>query len=266
MFWNEFERSIPIIVSRGVQSPFCQGRCHLDIVNGFWRCTGGGDRNRSPQTQIPALKMPNFAIESSTTLQLLIQHRSNTFAGVFADSQSSNLAPSFGITVVDGRAKDFHARSALGKLGRRDRRARRIYCRKLRCDVRSNMMANNPPTEVEVLRAAYAAFNARDADAALALMSSDVAWPRAFKGGFVQGKQAIRAYWTGQWSEIDPHVEPVSFHPEDTGCILVEVHLVVRDLAGAIRADEHVGQRFTMKHGLIQRMEICASPTANRNT
>ena len=53
---------------------------------------------------------------------------------------------------------------------------------------------------------------------------------------------------------------------EDTGSILVEVHLVVRDLAGAILADEHVGHRFTMKDGLIQRMEICASPAADRNT
>ena len=127
-------------------------------------------------------------------------------------------------------------------------------------------MTNKPLPEIELLGAAYAAFNTRDTDAALALMSSDVAWPRAFKGGFVQGKQPIRAYWTEQWSEINPHVEPTSFYPEDTGSILVEVHLVVRDLAGAILADEHVGHRFTMKDGLIQRMEICASPAADRNT
>jgi hypothetical protein len=111
---------------------------------------------------------------------------------------------------------------------------------------------------------AYAAFNTRDVDAALAFMASDLAWPRAFKGGFVQGQQAIRAYWTEQWSEINPHVEPVAFYPEDTGCILIEVHQVVRDLDGAILADEHLGHRFTMKHGLIQRMEVCASPVPNR--
>jgi ketosteroid isomerase-like protein len=118
-------------------------------------------------------------------------------------------------------------------------------------------MPNQPAPEIELLRAAYAAFNARDIDAALAFMTPDVSWPRAFKGGFVRGPEEIRAYWTEQWSEIDGHVEPVAFHPEDGGQILVEVHQVVRDLSGAVLADEHVGHRFTIEHGLIQSMEVC---------
>ena len=124
-------------------------------------------------------------------------------------------------------------------------------------------MPNQPtPLEVERLRAAYAAFNARDIDAALATMTADVAWPRAFKGGFVEGPQAVRAYWTEQWSEISPQVEPVAFHPEEDGRILVEVHQVVRDLAGAVLADEHVGHCFTLTQGLIQKMEVCPPPSS----
>ncbi|WP_345789657.1 nuclear transport factor 2 family protein [Luteolibacter soli] len=110
--------------------------------------------------------------------------------------------------------------------------------------------------EKELLLAAYVAFNARDIDAALALMTSDVAWPRAFKGGFVRGPEEVRAYWTEQWSEIDPHVEPVAFHPQDDGSILVEVQQVVRDLNGSVLADERVRHRFTLEGGLIQRMEV----------
>jgi hypothetical protein len=106
-----------------------------------------------------------------------------------------------------------------------------------------------------LLRAAYAAFNARDIDAALALMTPDVAWPRAFKGGFVVGHDAVRAYWTEQWGEIDPHVEPVAFQ-QDAAQVLVEVRQVVRDLAGAVLADEHVRHRFTIAGGLIQQMEV----------
>ena len=121
-------------------------------------------------------------------------------------------------------------------------------------------MPNQPATETELLRAAYAAFNARDIDAALALMTPDVEWPRAFKGGFVRGPEEIRAYWTEQWSEISPHVEPVAFHPEAAGRILVDVHQVVRDLAGAVLADEHVGHRFALEHGLIRRMEVSSLP------
>ncbi|MBE9066695.1 nuclear transport factor 2 family protein [Leptolyngbya cf. ectocarpi LEGE 11479] len=118
-------------------------------------------------------------------------------------------------------------------------------------------MPNQPTLEIELLRTAYAAFNARDIDAALALMTPDVAWPQAFKGGYVRGPEEVRAYWTEQWSEINGHVEPVAFNPEEGGQILVKVHQVVRDLTGAVLADEHVGHRFTFKDGLIKAMEVC---------
>lgn len=118
--------------------------------------------------------------------------------------------------------------------------------------------------QIELLRAAYAAFNARDIDAALALMTPDVAWPRAFKGGFVQGPEEVRAYWVEQWSEINPHVEPVAFHPENADQILVDVHQVVHDMAGTVLADEHVGHRFTIDHGLIQIMEVSPLPQSSQ--
>ncbi|MEH2225054.1 nuclear transport factor 2 family protein [Nostoc sp.] len=123
-------------------------------------------------------------------------------------------------------------------------------------------MSDQPALLIELLRAAYAAFNARDIDAALALMTPDVAWPKAFKGGFVRGSEEVRAYWTEQWSEINPHVEPVSFYSEESGRILVDVHQVVRDKAYAVLADEHVGHRFTLEHGLIQAMEVCPLPSS----
>ena len=118
------------------------------------------------------------------------------------------------------------------------------------------IMPNQPGSEIELLRAAYVAFNARNLDAALALMTPDVHWPRAFKGGFVRGPEEVRAYWTEQGSEIDAHVEPVAFHPEAGGRILVDVHQVVRELSGTVIADEHVGQRFTFEHRLIQAIDI----------
>jgi hypothetical protein len=125
-------------------------------------------------------------------------------------------------------------------------------------------MPDQPSPEVELLRAAYAAFNARDFAAAFAPMAPDVTWPRAFKGGVVRGHHEVRAYWTQQWSEIDPHVEPVSFHSEGAGQILVDVHQVVRDLNGAILGDEHVGHRFTIADGLIQAMEVFPLPPSPR--
>ena len=124
-------------------------------------------------------------------------------------------------------------------------------------------MPDQPAPEIKLLRTAYAAFNARDADAALALMTPDVALPRAFKGGFVRGHEEIRAYWTEQWSEINLHDEPVAFHPVEGGQVLVKVHQVVRDLSGTVLTDKHVGHRFTIEYGLIQGMEVCPLPSSN---
>lgn len=124
------------------------------------------------------------------------------------------------------------------------------------------MMANEPSQEIQLLRAAYAAFNSRDIEAALTLMTADVTWPKAFKGGFVRGPDEIRAYWTEQWTEIDPHVEPSAFYSQDASQILVDVHQVVRNFSGSVLADEHVGHRFTIKDGLIQAMEVYPLPPA----
>lgn len=110
--------------------------------------------------------------------------------------------------------------------------------------------------QFSLLRAAYVAFNARDIDAALALMSTNVAWPRAFKGGFVKGHDAVRAYWTEQWTEIDPRVEPVTFHPVNASQVDVAVHQVVRDGQGNVLVDEQVMHRFTLVDGLIAQMEV----------
>ena len=66
-----------------------------------------------------------------------------------------------------------------------------------------------------VIERAYSAFNKRDIDGALALMTQDVSWPKASEGGNVVGKDEIRAYWTRQWGEFDPHVEPLAITEGD---------------------------------------------------
>jgi hypothetical protein len=121
----------------------------------------------------------------------------------------------------------------------------------------TTFMLDKSASEIELLRAAYAAFNARDTDAALATMTSDVALPNGMEGGYVHGQKAVRTYWTRQWSVIHPHDEPISFHREDSGRILVDLHQVVHDLAGTVLSDQHLGHRCTIEHDLIQTVEIC---------
>jgi hypothetical protein len=107
-----------------------------------------------------------------------------------------------------------------------------------------------------IIEQAYAAFNKRDIDGALALMAQDVSWPKASEGGKIIGKEEIRAYWTRQWGEFDPHVEPLAIIEEGEGKIRVRVHELVKSLQGNVLWDSQVFHVFTLKGGLIAAMDL----------
>jgi ketosteroid isomerase-like protein len=108
----------------------------------------------------------------------------------------------------------------------------------------------------DLLRQAYAAFNARDIDAALSLMSADVKWPNGMEGGVVHGHSGVRDYWTRQWGVINPTVEPLNIKTEPDGRFNVEVRQIVKDLKGAILVDRTVHHVYQLRDGLISSMEI----------
>jgi hypothetical protein len=103
---------------------------------------------------------------------------------------------------------------------------------------------------------AYSAFNQRDIDSALALMSENVSWPKASEGGRVVGKQEIRAYWTRQWQEFDSHVQPIEVIDREGGKTDVKVHQLVKSLGGDVLSDSEVWHVHTIVDGLIERMDL----------
>ena len=107
-----------------------------------------------------------------------------------------------------------------------------------------------------LIEQAYSAFNKRDIDGALALMTQDVSWPKASEGGKVVGKEEIRAYWTRQWGEFDPFVEPLAMNEEDGGKIRVKAHQLVKSLQGDVLSDSEVLHVFTVNSGLIAAMDL----------
>ncbi|MFZ0300455.1 MAG: nuclear transport factor 2 family protein [Candidatus Sulfotelmatobacter sp.] len=119
-------------------------------------------------------------------------------------------------------------------------------------------MAN---TEKLIARA-YSAFNRRDIDGALALMSENVSWPKASEGGRVVGKEEIRSYWTRQWKEFDPHVEPLEVIEHKAGITEVKVHQLVKSLGGDVLSDSEVWHVYTIANGLIERMDLKTSETS----
>jgi hypothetical protein len=112
------------------------------------------------------------------------------------------------------------------------------------------------PNTQTLISQAYSAFNHRDIDSVLALMSENVSWPKASEGGRAVGKEEIRAYWTRQWKEFDPHVEPLDVINREEGTTHVRVHQLVKSLGGDVLSDSEVWHVYTIANGLIERMDI----------
>lgn len=103
---------------------------------------------------------------------------------------------------------------------------------------------------------AYSAFNSRDIDRVLSTFHPDVHWPNGWEGGYVNGHDEVRNYWTRQWSEINPNVEPTGFKEREDKKLEVEVHQVAKDLQGRILFDGMVKHVYTFQDGLIKSMDI----------
>lgn len=120
-------------------------------------------------------------------------------------------------------------------------------------------------SEREVLLAAYRDFNARNIDAVLSQMHPEVEWANGMEGGYVHGTEAVRAYWTRQFSTLNPQVEPVSIRSGRSMQWIVEVHQVVHDIKGNLLIDTTVYHTYQFRDGLIARMDIAQGPDSGQN-
>jgi len=101
----------------------------------------------------------------------------------------------------------------------------------------------------------YRAFNARDLDALLAALAPDVDWPNGWEGGRIQGRDAVRDYWTRQFESIQSNVEPLEF-TEAGDRVAVTVRQVIRDLDGNVLSEGRTSHVYTLRDGLVTRMDI----------
>lgn len=121
--------------------------------------------------------------------------------------------------------------------------------------------------DVKALEQIYDRFNARDIDGVLVLLTDDVAWANGMDGGHVHGHEAVREYWTRQWSMVSPHVVPVGFHRTADGAIVTEVQQAISDLEGRpLRGQTHelkdktVHHVFRLQEGKVARFDIQDTP------
>jgi hypothetical protein len=106
----------------------------------------------------------------------------------------------------------------------------------------------------DVIKKAYSAFNERNIDNALSTMQKDVQWSKAWEGGYIIGHYEIKQYWTRQWTEINPNVEPVDFNERENGSLEVKVHQNVKDLQDNLIFDGMVKHIYTFQDELIKTM------------
>lgn len=108
----------------------------------------------------------------------------------------------------------------------------------------------------ELIRKAYAAFNARDIPTILTTLHPQVRWSKAWEGDYAIGHDEVRAYWLRQWQELNPQVEPTGFNEREDGKLEVAVHQVVKDMQGQLLFDGQVKHIYTIQDKQLKQMDI----------
>lgn len=102
----------------------------------------------------------------------------------------------------------------------------------------------------------FAAFNRRDFATFSAGLHEQVDWPDQMRGERIVGREAMRAYWAMQDQVIRVEANPIDMVVEDDGRVRVEVNQVVRGPTGSLWTDIQVRQYYTLRDGLVSRMDV----------
>ena len=115
-----------------------------------------------------------------------------------------------------------------------------------------------------LLHGVYDAYNRRDYGVFLPLLTPDVDWPDLIEGGRLIGREAVRAYWARNDKLITVDIAVVSIAPLSDGRFVAEVNQIVRNLAGQVWSDSCVRHLFTLRDGLVAKLDVEALDKAAR--
>src|SRR5258705_13644165 len=101
----------------------------------------------------------------------------------------------------------------------------------------------------------YKNFNERKIDLVISNMTDNVKWANGMDGGYVYGHDAIREYWTRQFTMVSSNVTPLEIETEN-GAIKIKIHKVVNDLDENLLADQFVYHLFQLEGNKIAVFEI----------
>jgi hypothetical protein len=89
----------------------------------------------------------------------------------------------------------------------------------------------------------------------VAFVGEDVDWPDDEENR-LDGRQALRAYWTEQWTRVRVHDQPVAFRQPDDGRVAVDVSQVVRSLDGRLPPTGEFTHLHRIDGDRIARLDI----------
>ena len=101
----------------------------------------------------------------------------------------------------------------------------------------------------------YQNFNDRQIDQVISHTTDDVKWANGMEGGYVNGHNDLRQYWTRQFKMVSSQVTPIEI-VEEKECVKIRVHQIVHDLNGKVLADETVYHLFRMRGKEIAEFHI----------
>lgn len=113
------------------------------------------------------------------------------------------------------------------------------------------------PPEIEALVGRlYDANQRRDFEAFRALVDPALEWPDLTRGGWLRGPEAMLEYWDYNDAAIRVELTPVSIAIDDRDRVVVDINQVVWNLAGRLWSDFCVRHCYTLRDGLIWRMDV----------
>lgn len=107
-----------------------------------------------------------------------------------------------------------------------------------------------------VLIGLWQALNARDLDAATALLHPDVEWFDMLHEETLHGREAVRGFWERAFGIIKARSTLLNVETDDEGRILVTVLHSVSSLADRPWTEEKVTHIYSFRDNLISRMDV----------
>jgi ketosteroid isomerase-like protein len=113
-----------------------------------------------------------------------------------------------------------------------------------------------PPELETLIQRLYDANGKRDFEAFRALVSPQLEWPDVTRGGWLTSPEQVRDYWAYNDASIRVEITPVEVHVADDGRVVVDANQVIWNRSGALWSDLCVRHFYTLRDGLIWRMDI----------